>query len=147
MIAEQFITSFIASASFGILFQAPKSTILKCGLVGTIGWVIYILFLASNMDAMTGAFVASFVIAMIGQFFARIYKTPVIVFSVAGIIPLVPGGLAYDAMRHFVQNNYGEALPTAASVFMNSGAIAIGLVLSEVMNQVLRKMRKRELWR
>ncbi|WP_345241631.1 threonine/serine exporter family protein [Pontibacillus salipaludis] len=147
MIAEQFFTSFIASAAFGVLFQAPKSTIIKCGLVGSIGWVIYILFVAFDIDAVTGTFVASFVIAMIGQFFARMYKTPVIVFSVAGIIPLVPGGLAYEAMRNFVQNDYAETLPIAARVFMTSGAIAIGLVLSEVMNQVHRKMRKRELWR
>ncbi|MCD5325693.1 MULTISPECIES: threonine/serine exporter family protein [Pontibacillus] len=147
MIAEQFFTSFIASAAFGVIFQAPRNTLLKCGLVGSIGWVIYILFVESNIDAVTGTFVASFVIAMIGQFFARLYKTPVIVFSVAGIIPLVPGGLAYDAMRNFVQNDYGQALPIAAKVFMISGAIAIGLVLSEVMNQVFKKMRKRELWR
>lgn len=147
MIMEQFILSFIASAAFGIIFQAPKSTLLKCGLVGSLGWVIYTLFLQANIDAVTGTFVASFVIAMISQFFARRYKTPVVVFSVAGIIPLVPGGLAYDAMRNFVQNDYGEALPIAAKVFMISGAIAIGLVLSEVMNQIIKKVRKRKLWR
>ncbi|KGP92616.1 membrane protein [Pontibacillus chungwhensis BH030062] len=147
MIMEQFILSFIASAAFGVIFQAPKSTLLKCGLVGSLGWVIYMLFIQANIDAVTGTFVASFVIAMISQFFARRYKTPVVVFSVAGIIPLVPGGLAYDAMRNFVQNDYGEALPIAAKVFMISGAIAIGLVLSEVMNQISKKVRKRKLWR
>ncbi|GGD01959.1 threonine/serine exporter family protein [Pontibacillus salipaludis] len=147
MIMEQFILSFIASAAFGIIFQAPRSTLLKCGLVGSLGWVIYMLFIQANIDAVTGTFVASFVIAMISQFFARRYKTPVVVFSVAGIIPLVPGGLAYDAMRNFVQNDYGQALPIAAKVFMISGAIAIGLVLSEVMNQINKKVRKRKLWR
>ncbi|MCA0969281.1 threonine/serine exporter family protein [Halobacillus litoralis] len=144
LIAEQILMSFIASASFGILFQAPRSTLFKCGLVGSLGWVIYILFVQAELNEITGTFVASFVIAMIGQFFARMYKTPVIVFSVAGIIPLVPGGLAYDAMRHFVQNNYETALPISAKAFMVSGAIAIGLVLSEVINQSVKKLRKRK---
>lgn len=140
---EQLMTSFIASAAFGVIFQAPKSTLFKCGLVGSIGWIIYRFFVEWNLNEITGTFVASFVIAVIGQFFARKYKTPVIVFSVAGIIPLVPGGLAYDAMRHFVQNNYETALPISAKAFMVSGAIAIGLVLSEVMNQSVKKIKKR----
>ncbi|TGB04916.1 threonine/serine exporter family protein [Halobacillus salinus] len=140
---EQLITSFIASAAFGVIFQAPKSTLFKCGLVGSTGWIIYRIFVEWDLNEITGTFVASFVIAMIAQFFARKYKTPVIVFSVAGIIPLVPGGLAYDAMRHFVQNNYETALPISAKAFMVSGAIAIGLVLSEVINQSVKKIRKR----
>jgi uncharacterized membrane protein YjjB (DUF3815 family) len=69
------------------------------------------------------------------------YRTPVIIFSVAGIIPLVPGGLAYDAMRNFVQNDYNAAINLAAKAFMISGSIAIGLIFSEVINQVIRNAR------
>ncbi len=78
-------------------------------------------------------------IAVISQFFAKWYKTPMIIFSVAGIIPLVPGGLSYDAMRKFVENDYNQATQLAAKVFMISGAIAMGLVLAEVINQVVKQ--------
>jgi uncharacterized membrane protein YjjB (DUF3815 family) len=72
--------------------------------------------------------------------FSRMFRAPVIIFSVAGIIPLVPGGLAYNAMRNFVQNDYGAAMEMAAKALMLSGAIAIGLVLSEVLNQMIRRL-------
>ncbi|MNR58524.1 hypothetical protein D3C85_1795460 [compost metagenome] len=85
--------------------------------------------------------IASFVVTIISQFFAKIYKTPVIVFSVSGIIPLVPGGLAYDAMRNVVQNHYDVAVQLAAKAFLLSGAIAFGLVFSEVINVLLRRTR------
>jgi len=78
---------------------------------------------------------------VLSQLLAKIYKTPIIIFSVSGIIPLVPGGLAYDAMRNIVENQYDVAVQLAAKAFMISGAIAIGLIFSEVINQVIRKSR------
>ncbi|MED3572265.1 threonine/serine exporter family protein [Cytobacillus praedii] len=135
------ITSFIASAAFGILFNAPKKSLLKCGFVGMAGWFVYIYLVNKEFDAVVASLVAAFVIAVISQIFARMYKTPIIIFSVAGIIPLVPGGLAYDAMRHFVVNDYNGAIQLAAKAFMISGAIAVGLVISEVLYQLFMKIK------
>ncbi|MGD6817888.1 threonine/serine exporter family protein [Metabacillus sp. 84] len=136
---EQLITSFIASAAFGMIFNAPRKSLVKCGFVGMLGWIIYYVMVESRYDTVFSTVVASFVIAVTGQVFSKIYKTPVIIFSVAGVIPLVPGGMAYDAMRNFVQNNYDLALSLAAKAFMVSGSIAIGLVFSEVINQAIRQ--------
>jgi uncharacterized membrane protein YjjB (DUF3815 family) len=46
-------------------------------------------------------------------------------------------------MRHFVISEYNVALSLAAKVFFMSLAIAIGLIVSEVMNQLIRDWRKR----
>lgn len=137
----QLITSFIASAAFAVLFNAPKNSLLLCGLSGMLSWATYIL-LKTEMDAMFSIVASSFIVGIVGQICARYQKKPVIIFSVAGIIPLVPGGLAYDAMRRFVENNYNEAVQLAAGAFLMSGSIAIGLILSEVLNQIItRKIR------
>jgi uncharacterized membrane protein YjjB (DUF3815 family) len=140
----QLVTSFVASVAFGIIFNAPKKSLLKCGFVGMMGWILYVFLVDKKVDSVVATLVASFLIAIISQIFAKIYKTPIIIFSVAGIIPLVPGGLAYDAMRNFVENDYNMALELAAKAFMISGAIAIGLVFSEVINQIiLNKLLKK----
>jgi uncharacterized membrane protein YjjB (DUF3815 family) len=114
---------------------------LKCGFVGMLGWLLYISFLKVPVDPILATMIASFAVAVTSQFFAKIYKTPIIVFSVSGIIPLVPGGLAYDAMRNVVENQYDPAVQLAAKAFMLSGAIAMGLVFSEVINHLIRKLR------
>lgn len=134
----QLITSFIASAAFAVLFSAPKKSLLLCGLSGMLSWAAYIL-LKTEMDAMFSIVASSFIVGIVGQICARYQKKPVIIFSVAGIIPLVPGGLAYDAMRRFVENNYSEAVQLAAGAFLMSGSIAIGLILSEVLNQIITR--------
>ncbi|WHX48264.1 threonine/serine exporter family protein [Paenibacillus woosongensis] len=136
------ITSFIASAAFGILFNAPKRMLLQCGLAGMMGWIAYVL-LSPRLDAVFATVVATFIVGGISQTLARLYKKPVILFSVSGIIPLVPGGLAYDAMRQFVVSEYNLAVQLAAKAFLISGSIAIGLVLSEVLNQMVLKLSRR----
>ncbi|WP_433946802.1 threonine/serine exporter family protein [Paenibacillus sp. SN-8-1] len=134
----QLVASFIASSAFTILFNAPKRSLLQCGLAGMLSWVIY-LMLQPRFGPVLASLSASAIVGMISLFFARFYKMPVIIFSVAGIIPLVPGGLAYDSMRKFVENEYNTAVQLAAEAFLISGAIAMGLILSEVLNQVLRR--------
>lgn len=136
----QLITSFIATGAFGILFNAPKESLVKCGLIGMGGWLIYFVLEGSTGDAVFATLAATIFVAVISQQLAKFYKTPVIIFSVAGIIPLVPGGLAYDAMRNFVENDYNSALGSAANVLMLAGAIAFGLVFSEVINQIIKKL-------
>lgn len=141
MIVEHLVTSFIASAAFGILFNAPRRNLLQCGFVGMLGWLLYILCLKTWADPIMSTMIASFFVTVVSQVLAKLYKTPIIIFSVSGIIPLVPGGLAYDAMRNVVENQYDVAVQMAAKAFMLSGSIAIGIVFSEVINQVIRKSR------
>ncbi|MCP3738464.1 threonine/serine exporter family protein [Rossellomorea sp. BNER] len=141
-IIEQLVTSFIASAGFGIIFNVPKESLLKCGFVGMVGWIAYILLSNGGIDIVLATVIASFIVAVISQYFAKTYKTPIIIFTVAGIIPLVPGGLAYDAMRNFVENDYNMAINLAAKAFMISGSIAMGLVFSEAINQAIRKSKQ-----
>ncbi|WP_425454292.1 threonine/serine exporter family protein [Peribacillus asahii] len=141
---EQVVTSFIASAAFGVLFNAPKQSLIKCGLVGMIGWVLYYGLVEIEYDSIFATLVAAFVVGVISQFFAKRYKMPIIIFTIAGIIPLVPGGLSYDAMKHFVENDYNVAVQLAAKVCMLAGAIAMGIIFAEVMNQLIIKYNRRK---
>ncbi|WP_050615659.1 threonine/serine exporter family protein [Bacillus testis] len=139
----QIVTSFIGSAGFGIIFNVPRESIAKCGLVGMLGWITYYGLTQYGMNIIPATAIASTLIAAISQWFAKLYKTPMIIFIVGGIIPLVPGGMAYDAMRHFVLNDYNMALMLAAKAFLISGSIAIGLVFSEVLHQIIMKLMRR----
>lgn len=142
-IIEQLITSFIASASFVIIFNGQKRDIIKSGLVGMLGWIIYFSMTDYGIDSVPATLAASAFVSVISQLFSKKYKTPVIIFNVAGIIPLVPGGMAFNAMRNFVENDYNTAISIAAKALMLSGAIALGLIFSEVVNHLIKKYKLR----
>lgn len=133
------ITSFVAAAGFAIIFNAPRQALVYCGFVGMSGWILYYLLVLQGMDVVPATVLAAVLVAVLSQLFSKLRKTPIIIFNVSGIIPLVPGGIAYDAMRHFVENDYLTGVELAAKVVLLAGGIAIGLMFSEVVNQIIRK--------
>ncbi|WP_262393029.1 threonine/serine exporter family protein [Sporolactobacillus inulinus] len=142
MICVQSIASYLATCAFGIIFNIPFKPLLHGGLIGMIGWLIYFFLFQNTGSDLLATFAASLVIAMMSQVAARLWKNPVTLYSVSGIIPLVPGGLSYSVMSRAVDNNYDIAIYFAEKVFVLSGAIAMGLVLAEVIYQLVQKIKE-----
>lgn len=136
----QIFFSFIGTACFGVIFNVPIKAIPFCGLVGSIGWTIfYLMMKLEGVTEVEASFVGAFAVALVAQIFARKFKTPMIIFNVSGIIPLVPGGVAYNTMRNIMEENYDLGVQYGMKALMISGAIAMGLVFAEVMVQLMMK--------
>lgn len=138
----QLIFSFIFTSCFGVIFNAPTKAIPYCGFVGAIGWIIYYVLMQTDVTEVQASFIGAFVVAIVAQVFARRFKMPMIIFNVSGIIPLVPGGIAYNTMRNIVELDYTMGIQNGMRAFMISGAIAMGLVFAEVIIQLMMRMFK-----
>ena len=132
-------SSLIATMAFGFIFNVPKKAIVSGGIIGMTGWITYVYLSTYRLETISATLISAFIVATLSQFLAKYQKLPVTVFSVAGIIPLVPGGLAYETMRYFVENNYSFAIKYATKTLLISGAIAFGLIISGVISQIVRK--------
>lgn len=145
VILAQLVMSFIASAGFGIIFNVPKRSIIQSGLVGMFGWILYYSLVEYGINDVPATILGAVLVSILSYTSSKIYKTPIIVFTVSGIIPLVPGGVAFRAMQQFVENNYDLAVQLSTQVMLLAGGIAIGLMFSEVINQIVKKVfvRKR----
>jgi uncharacterized membrane protein YjjB (DUF3815 family) len=132
-------SSFFATMAFGVLFNVPRKSLLSGGLVGMCGWLIYITLVNNlNFNLVPSTLISAFSVATISQFLARLQKMPVTIFSISGIIPLVPGGLAYDTIRHFIDNDYSEGVRLASITLLVAGSIAFGLILAGVITKPFR---------
>ena len=138
----QIACSFVATTGIAALFNAPRNRLIHCGLVGVVGWVIYYLLIENGADEVPATFAGSFVIALVAHLLARLLKMPVIVFSVAGIIPFVPGGMAYEAMRALVVHEYIEGLEYAVRTAILTGTIVLGFGAAEVPISFLNRRKK-----
>ena len=139
----QALLSFVAITCFGVIFNAPTKAIPYCGFVGAIGWSVYYVLFEQGVDEVQASFVGAFVVSIVAHVFARRYRMPMIVFSVSGILPLVPGGIAYNTMRNIIELDYLTGMQNGMRAFMISGALAMGLVFAEVIMQIVfRLMRK-----
>jgi len=133
------IAACFVSAGFAILYNAPSKTILASGIAGMTGWVVYAAFSSERgLDLFFAAGAAAFTSTILSQFFARKFKMPVIVFSIPGLIPLVPGGAAFNMMRSLIEERYTAAIQFGTETFFISGAIALGISLSSAVFQLLQ---------
>jgi len=132
--------SFLATSCFAVIFNAPVKVIPWCGIVGSLGWTIYHLLAQSGVYEVHATFIGAFVVSIVAHIYARRLRMPMIVFSVAGIIPLVPGSIAYNAMRNIVEVDYLAGMEYGMRAFLISGAIAMGLVFAEVIMQVMYRI-------
>ena len=140
----QGILSFIIAMSFAIIFNAPRKKLIAAGLVGMSGWLIFSGFTLVSGDSIQASFAGAFIVALAAHILSKRFRMPMIIFSVPGIILLVPGGLAYNAMRNIVENDYLTAISYASKAFMTSGAIAMGLVFAEVLMQLIFRYLRRK---
>ena len=56
---EAFFFAFIATVAFAVLFQAPKKTLAVSGIIGAVGWVIFVYM---RKDLMYSSFYANFLL-------------------------------------------------------------------------------------
>ena len=138
----QFIVSFLATMLFSIIFNAPRRLLLACGFVGAMGWIIFKLTVDLDFGKVMASFLGSFILAIMSHVMSRRYKRPVIIFIVPGIIPLVPGGLAYEATRYLVSNQYPLATNTFLEVTLISGAIAFGILCAEIIYHLNTRIKQ-----
>ena len=89
-------------------------------------------------------FLGAFTVALASYYFSKHKRLPVTIFNIPGIVPLVPGSLAYQSVRNLVLGDYVEAVSFAVRALMIAGAIAAGLVLSEVFNHNIRNFREKK---
>lgn len=121
------IIAILATAAFCILYNAPKSQWLCDGLIGGISWLVYRLC-CFKTTAVISAFIATLVITFLARAFAVARKSPVTIFLVAGIFPLVPGVGIYYTAYYFIMNDFALAGTKGVETLKLALAIALGII-------------------
>ena len=129
-LTAQFFLAAAGTLSFAILFACPRRCLPYCALVGAVGWLWYELLTLLAVIPLT----------ILTRVFAITQKTPVTVFLLTGIFPLVPGAGIYYTAYYFIQNENALALAKGISTFKIAVALAIGISL--VLCVPLPKKRK-----
>ena len=85
------------------------------------------------------------VTALLAEIFSRIRKAPTIVFLLPGVIPTVPGGALYRAMRAILLFDFEEALEYLLVTLQIGLGIAGGIMtVSIIFGIVADKIVKRK---
>ena len=133
----QFIICFFATLSFAVLFSAPKKQLIFCGLTGAIGWIAYLLCMEINGSISISNLVATLVLTLIARTFSAINKTPVTVYLMTGIFPLVPGACIYYTSYYFIMNEMDNCSKAGMDTIKIAGSIVLGIIFGFALPQKL----------
>ncbi|MGE9294331.1 MAG: threonine/serine exporter family protein [Puniceicoccales bacterium] len=95
----------IAAFGFALIFNVPKRTLgfgAFCGAVG-VSARLCILGLWPELHIAMATLIAAIIVAGLSELFSRVLRSPSTVFSVPGVIPMVPGSFMFRAMVQLLQ--------------------------------------------
>ncbi len=132
-VAQQAALGFFATLGFAIWFNVPKDLLLRGALTGMVGFLVRATLLASGFAPAAASFVASFCIGTLGYLIAKHGRSPRVIFTIPGIIPLVPGIPAYEALVSFVHGDLQAGLDNVVRATLVTGALAGGLTAARAL--------------
>ncbi len=135
----QGISAFFATAGFAVLFHLPRKYMIQAGLTGSIGWFIYLLMMNLCKDGALANFTATIIVALTSHILARVLKTPVTMFLIPGIIPMVPGAGMYQIVQNVLNNTLGQAAYYFVETMKMAGAIALGIFIVDTLFRIQQK--------
>ena len=136
------IASFGATVGSAIVFNTSKYDIVRAGIVASLGWFVYLLIKNTSPSLAVAYFAGAFVVALLSEVFAFIFKNPATVYLLPGLFPLVPGGGMFQTMEAAVSGNMENALSIGFSTLTAAGAIAIGIAVASSMAKILNRIAK-----
>lgn len=128
----QTLVAGVATVAFSIIFHTPKREYLLTGITGGVGWLVYIVSLHFGGGPVSASFFATVALAWLARIFSFAHRTPVTVYLICGIFPLVPGaGIYYTGEYFFMSDNdLGLSMGLETIKIAIAIALGIGIVLS-----------------
>ena len=135
---------FLAVLSFSVLIETPKKYLLRSGFVGAMAGLAYLICIQMGYGAVGASFVSALLAAFMAHVFARIFKTPVTLFLVAGILPTVPGNGMYQTVHFLLENNEKMAGYYLIQTGEIAGVIALAIFIMDNLFQAALKLQKND---
>lgn len=130
----QLLAALITSFTFAMMFNIRGKKLLVASFIGMIGGVTLYLFTINGISKVMALLYASMIISILAEIAARIYKSPVTLFLLSALIPLVPGSGMYYTMLNMVKEDYSMAFTVGVNTLFEASAIVIGsMIISSII--------------
>ncbi len=140
------IFASIPAVGFALVFNVPQKALSYCAIGGALGHGSRYLMMHFSLPIEWATFFAAILVSLIGIHWSHRFMAHPKVFTVAALIPMVPGVFAYKAMIALVELNhkgYSDQLFAALlENFLKAMFIIMGLAVGLAMPGLLFYRRK-----
>lgn len=135
---------FFAIVAYSVVIETPKRFLWISGLVSAVGGAVYVICDDGfHIDMVLSSFYSALVIALVSHAFARVFRAPVTLFLVAGILPTVPGAGMYRTVYYLIRGDASMSSYYLIQTLEIAGVIALAIFLMDSVSRIfLRKMQQ-----
>lgn len=132
------VSAALGSLTFAMFFGVRSRKLWFSLLGGALNWGLYLLAmkkmgLPATMAYALGAAAGT----LYAEILARIVKTPVTVFVITSVIPMVPGGSLYYTMLGLLQGDKATFVDRGLYTLSAAGAMALGIFAATMLFRLL----------
>lgn len=135
------ICVYFSGIGFGLIVNLPHRALNVAGITATLSWLVYYVIINTWGGLGAPNFFGGLTIGLVSVVIAHIKKMPSILFDVPGLVPLVPGGQAYNTIKNFALGDYQVAFNYLSEVVWIAGSIALGFIVAELINKIRIKIK------
>lgn len=124
----------VATVGFAILFNVPIRTLWGCTVVAAVAHALRAWLMRRGINIELATLLASALIGFLGEVLARQYRTPTAVYTVAAVIPMIPGTFAFRTMISILQVTVLGGASNASAVLVEAAinGLTTGLILAAI---------------
>jgi uncharacterized membrane protein YjjB (DUF3815 family) len=134
---QQMALAAVPAVGFGLAFNVPAQALGYCAAGGALGRGLRYLLVAAGMPIEVATFVAAAAVSLAGVYIAQRMRAHPKVFTVAAMIPMIPGVPFFTALIAVAEIQRKGMTPDLLSTAVNSGlraafivaALAVGLAV------------------
>ena len=128
----------VPAVGFAMIFNVPRGALKYCAIGGALGHALRLsLHKFADMPIEWATLVAAFAVSLLGIYWAKQWRAHPKVFTVAAMIPMIPGVYAFTALlavieidrKGFTDELLKTALNNGLKAFFIVAALAVGLAL------------------
>lgn len=128
-------------ACFSVIFKVPPRALLWSSLTGLSGWLT-LWALTTSRAAAGGPFLASVMVGTVSLAFGRIFRQPSQLYSVPGIVAMLPGMMALTSFRYFASGDQDSGVSFIFKVAVTAVSIVFGLMTARIPFQLGGRYRQ-----
>jgi len=103
LILEKGIWFGFAALGFAVLFNVPQRTLKIIWLIAAAGGLTKLMLMQCNIGIVVATFAGASLVGVLSVYAAHNKHAPPLVFSIPGVIPMIPGAFAYRMMLGLMQ--------------------------------------------
>lgn len=138
----QVLGAFVAVLGFSTVMEVPKKLLLHTSVIGAVGWLVYLIIHNNGGSPVVASFWSAIVISLLSHLSARALKSPVTVFLIGGILPVVPGAGMYRTAYSMMMETSQQVYRNLQETLLIAGAIAVAIFIMDSIFRLINAHRR-----